>query len=87
MQPAASGRSPSGESRSLVVIGKPARPALSPRHCPRPSVTFLAHLIASAQQAPQTRMRRQAEPAEVVGCYASQPAVVMLPGRSISMSR
>jgi hypothetical protein len=38
--------------------------------CPRPSAAFLAQLIAITQQAPQTRMRRQADPAEAASRYA-----------------
>jgi hypothetical protein len=36
----------------------------------RPSATFLAHLIAVANQAPQTRERRRAEPHEAAAAYA-----------------
>jgi hypothetical protein len=35
----------------------------------RPSAVFLAHLIAVAQQAPQTRQRRRAEPDEANAVY------------------
>ncbi|NWG23477.1 MAG: hypothetical protein HXY30_03495 [Pseudorhodoplanes sp.] len=40
----------------------------------RPSAHFLAHLIAGAQGAPQTRERRRAEPAEALSCYAARAA-------------
>ena len=48
-----------------------SRPASS-----RPSAMFLAHLIAVAQQAPQTRQRRRAEPDEAKAAYreASTPS-------------
>jgi hypothetical protein len=36
----------------------------------RPTATFLAHLIAIASHAPQTRERRRAEPREAVAAYA-----------------
>jgi hypothetical protein len=36
----------------------------------RPSAMFLAHLIAVAQQAPQTRQRRRAEPDVANAVYA-----------------
>jgi hypothetical protein len=36
-----------------------------------PAAAFLAQLIATAQQVPQTRMRRRAEPAEAVSKYAA----------------
>lgn len=87
MQPIASQRSPSlppvpaqpepaevaapAPSRSLVVAGAapPSEPGLKPGA--RPSAPFLAHLIASAQQLPQTRARRRAEPREAVVHYAA----------------
>ena len=37
----------------------------------RPRADFLAQLIATAAQAPQTRMRRRAEPAEAVAVYGA----------------
>ncbi len=36
----------------------------------RPSAAFLAHLIATAQQAPQTRQRRRAEPSGACARYS-----------------
>jgi hypothetical protein len=36
----------------------------------RPTATFLAHLIAVKEHAPQTRERRRAEPHEAVAAYA-----------------
>ncbi len=40
----------------------------------RLSSPFLAHLIATAQQAPQTRVRRQAEPGEASARYTAPAA-------------
>jgi hypothetical protein len=37
----------------------------------RPRADFLAQLIATVTQAPQTRMRRRAEPAEAVAVYGA----------------
>ncbi len=37
----------------------------------RPRADFLAHLIATAAQDPQTRTRRRADPAEAVAVYAA----------------
>src|SRR4051812_7618833 len=37
----------------------------------RPAAAFLAHLIATAQQAPQTRQRRRAEPTHAISLYAT----------------
>jgi hypothetical protein len=47
-------------------------PMKAPGQLPPPRralATFVAHLIANAQQAPQTRMRRRAEPDEAVRRY------------------
>jgi hypothetical protein len=38
---------------------------------PRPRGTFVAHLIATATDAPQTRARRRAEPDEAISVYAA----------------
>ena len=37
----------------------------------RPRADFLAQLIATVAQAPQTRLRRRAEPAEAVAVYGA----------------
>ena len=59
-----------------IAVGKPR---LETSTClRRPRADFLAHLIATAAQAPQTRMRRRAEPAEAVAIYDAierRPAV------------
>lgn len=58
------------ESRALVpLVSKPAGEAAH-RATPRPAV-FLAHLIATARQVPQTRERRRAEPGEAIAAYAA----------------
>ena len=48
----------------------------------RPRADFLAHLIATSAQAPQTRQRRRAEPSEVVSAYDAVGAVGQWPTRS-----
>lgn len=60
---------PRDDSRALVVV-QPV-PRLEPPRIGsnRPSASFLAQLIAVAQQAPQTRVRRRAEPAEAIDTY------------------
>jgi hypothetical protein len=51
--------------------------AQSPQHAPvssrisRPDPTFVAHLIATAEQAPQTRRLRRAAPQEALSAYAA----------------
>jgi len=58
-----------GESRALTLIAAPPRrPAAILCRDPQ----FLAHLIATRTQAPQTRSRRRAEPAEAVAAYQRQ---------------
>lgn len=53
-------------SRALVALGAVAayRPAANYRQS-----AFLAHLIATKDQLPQTRARRRAEPCEVIAAY------------------
>jgi hypothetical protein len=43
----------------------------SPRQAPRPDPTFLAQLIATADQAPQTRSLRRASPADAQTAYGA----------------
>ena len=45
------------------------RDADLPHRASRPDCGFIAHLIATKAQAPQTRTRRRAEPAEVISAY------------------
>ena len=53
------------QGRALVVM-EPA--ALEPAARPR-QAAFLAHLIATKEQVPQTRARRRAEPTEAIAAY------------------
>jgi hypothetical protein len=48
---------------------------------PRQSAVFLAHLIATAQEAPQTRARRRAEPEEARAVYLVASAAATELGR------
>jgi hypothetical protein len=75
---------PPQPGRALVPLGPGQRTAVGP--AARPSAVFLAQLIATAQQAPQTRRRRRAEPNEASIVYAavSVPATPM--GRAICRS-
>jgi len=62
--------SPATPSQALVPITPPrlqdGRPTTRV-----PCAAFLAHLIATAQRAPQTRVRRRAEPADACAAYAA----------------
>lgn len=67
------------ETRALIPVEGAAPIARSPAMTRHPAAPFLAHLIATQQQAPQTRMRRRAEPGEAISAYdaritASPPA-------------
>ena len=58
------------ESRALIPVEAPApseRVMPTTRH---PAAPFLAQLIATRMQAPQTRARRRAEAGEAVGHYS-----------------
>jgi|RhiMethySRZTD1v2_1073278.scaffolds.fasta_scaffold79987_2 hypothetical protein len=62
---------PETETRALIAI---AAPAAADRALPRlrqPAAPFLAQLIATQMQLPQTRARRRAEPDEAVAVYGS----------------
>jgi hypothetical protein len=56
--------------RSLMVVdvNEEAHPL---GRCAHPTAPFLAHLIATQQQVPQTRQRRRAEPEDAVAVYAA----------------
>lgn len=54
-------------SRTLVPLQSVAQAA--ERYAARPSAPFMAHLIAMAEQAPQTRVLRRETPAIAQGAY------------------
>ena len=54
------------ESRALVLVEAPQP---RPLPAPRRAAPFLAQLIATRTQAPQTRIHRRAEPAEALAAY------------------
>jgi hypothetical protein len=53
------------ECRALTVLAPLSRPIAPVRR----DAAFLAHLIATRAQVPQTRARRRAEPAEALAVY------------------
>jgi hypothetical protein len=71
--------------RALVAVGSGRGTAVDPKGS-RPSAVFLAQLIATAQQAPQTRRRRRAEPNEASSIYAAVSAPAARIGRAIRRS-
>ena len=75
------------ETRALIAI-TPAAPyerALTlTRH---PAAPFLAQLIATRMQAPQTRARRRAEPTEAIAVYSAAMAPRPAPQKRPSAKR
>jgi hypothetical protein len=67
--------------RALVVVGSGPGTEVGPVGS-RPSAVFLAQLIATVQQAPQTRRRRRAEPDEASASYAAVSAPAARVGRA-----
>jgi hypothetical protein len=60
---------PETAERSLVPLAGRSHGERREGRSARPSVAFLAHLIATAQHAPQTRARSRAEPADAIATY------------------
>jgi hypothetical protein len=64
--------SPSATGRNLVPVVQPAPAATATRpYRSRPSAAFLAQLVAIAQGAPQTRLRRRAAAGDVAALYSA----------------
>ena len=63
------------QSRALVVTAPAAVIESRPAHR---RATFLAHLIATKEQAPQTRARRRAEPTEAISAYRTVAALARI---------
>jgi hypothetical protein len=56
-------------SHALVVLAPAEIPAMPPTSYRE--AEFLAHLIATKDQLPQTRQRRRAEPSEAIAAYSA----------------
>lgn len=54
---------------ALVALAQSTAKPVIARTGSRPSADFLAHLIATSVQAPQTRIRRRVEPNEAITAY------------------
>ena len=61
--------------RALIPVAAPAPTERATTATRRPLAAFLAHLIATQANAPQTRTRRRAEPGEVLGVYSAASAL------------
>ena len=64
---------PASESRALVALAPLADP--SERQAGYRNASFLAHLIATKDQHPQTRERRRADPEEALAAYRATVAL------------
>ena len=60
----------SGSTNTALVPLAPPEPDAAPQS--RPRADFLAQLIAAKVRAPQTRLRRRAEPDEAIAAYGAQ---------------
>jgi hypothetical protein len=60
------------ETGCALIAVAPANGGEDTHH--RPQASFLAHLIATANQLPQTRERRRADPEEVTAIYSAATA-------------
>jgi len=80
-EPQLVGRTGAPASGRALVPTTPSRPSAICVTRPQQSAVFLAHLIATAQQAPQTRARRRAEPDEARAVYLAAGAADI--GRTI----
>jgi hypothetical protein len=80
--------SPSSTGRSLVPVDGPggtgAARGAGVYHA-RPAATFLAQLVAIAQGAPQTRLRRRASPGHAAALYAAAARIARPSAIKISM--
>ena len=66
------GAAPASESRALVALAPSADP--SEGQPGYRNAAFLAHLIATKDQHPQTRERRRADPTDALAAYRATAA-------------
>ena len=59
---------------ALVPVEEPARPSPNRRRLSRLDPTFITHLIATAEQVPQTRMHRRVSQADALSAYRARQA-------------
>lgn len=73
-------------STALIPIAPSEIPAPAGQGSGRPRADFLAQLIATLAQAPQTRMRRRAEPADAIAAYRMNGRSPKPAGQALSRS-
>jgi hypothetical protein len=71
---------------AIVPVVEPVSERSSVPTSGRANADFLAHLVATKQQAPQTRLRRRAEPAEASAAYGALGQAPVRCGRALSRS-
>jgi hypothetical protein len=71
---------------ALVPLFPVVRPDARIQSGSRARADFVAHLIATSAQAPQTRARRRAEPGDAVAAYTASHHAPSLPGIGLSRS-
>ena len=72
---------PETETRALIAIAPPAPCERVPMLTRHPAAPFLAQLIATKLQAPQTRARRRAEPLDAIAVYRGYKSAPPRTGR------
>jgi hypothetical protein len=73
-------------SVALVPIAPAVRDSASTHGHGRPSADFVAHLIATSMQTPQTRARRRAGRRQAIAAYAAVDQKPTPSGRALSRS-
>jgi hypothetical protein len=73
-------------SNALVSLAPTDRAAADVRVASRPHADFIAHLIATSGQAPQTCARRRAAPDEAIAAYGALGQRPAAPGGALSRS-
>ena len=71
---------------ALVPLFPVVRPDAGVRSGSRARANFVAHLIATSAQAPQTRSRRRADPRDAVAAYAARGVAPAVSGITVSRS-
>jgi hypothetical protein len=73
-------------SHALVPLAPTDRAADAVQATSRANADFVAHLIATSAQAPQTRARRRANPEEAIAAYGALGHWPTPAGRTLSRS-
>jgi hypothetical protein len=71
---------------ALVPLFPVARPDVAAPTGSRARADFVAHLIATSAQVPQSRARRRAEPRDAVAAYAARGIAPAVFGIAVSRS-